>query len=208
MEGIYRFQRHIYDMTRRYYLLGRDELLDRLAVPIDGSVLEIGCGTGRNLMGVARRYPTARIYGLDISEEMLKSATNSLERSGNRSRTVLACADATTFQAEKCFGQSKFDRMFFSYTLSMIPDWQLALERALDCLGANGALHIVDFGQSAKLPKFFRSTLFAWLKLFHVHPRQDLVAKLKAIAAAKGLSLTFESRFRDYAWLMVLRRVA
>ena len=46
-----------YDASRRYYLLGRDRLLDQLAPPPGGSILEIGCGTGRNLIGAARRYP-------------------------------------------------------------------------------------------------------------------------------------------------------
>ena len=34
MDRIYRHQRHIYDPTRKYYLLGRDRLIDGLAVPL------------------------------------------------------------------------------------------------------------------------------------------------------------------------------
>ncbi|NDH95685.1 MAG: SAM-dependent methyltransferase, partial [Planctomycetia bacterium] len=30
MDSMYRFTRHIYDFTRRYYLLGRDRLLERV----------------------------------------------------------------------------------------------------------------------------------------------------------------------------------
>ncbi|MEP4422552.1 MAG: methyltransferase domain-containing protein, partial [Nitratireductor sp.] len=67
MDANYRFQRHVYDLTRKYYLLGRDRLVDALQVPAGGSVLELGCGTGRNLVRVARRYPHARLFGLDIS---------------------------------------------------------------------------------------------------------------------------------------------
>ncbi len=59
MDRMYRFQRHIYDATRRFYLLGRERLIAELDVPPGGSVLEIGCGTGRNLILVARRYPNA-----------------------------------------------------------------------------------------------------------------------------------------------------
>ena len=29
MDRIYRRQRHVYDLTRKYYLLGRDELIER-----------------------------------------------------------------------------------------------------------------------------------------------------------------------------------
>ena len=74
MDRMYRFQRHFYDASRRYYLLDRDRLLDRLAPSPGGSILEIGCGTGRNLIGAARRYPDARLFGVDISQEMLKTA--------------------------------------------------------------------------------------------------------------------------------------
>ena len=63
MDGIYRYQRYVYDATRKYYLLGRDRMLDDLQPPADGSILEIGCGTGRNLVLAARRYPIARLYG-------------------------------------------------------------------------------------------------------------------------------------------------
>ena len=74
MDAMYRYQRHIYDLTRKYYLFGRDRLIDGLAVPKGGTVLEAACGTGRNLKRVAHRYPDARLYGFDISREMLVSA--------------------------------------------------------------------------------------------------------------------------------------
>jgi len=202
MDGIYRFQRHIYDVTRRYFLLGRDQMLDGLNIPNNGTVLEIGCGTGRNLIGAARRTPSARLYGLDISEEMLKSASANIMRDGFQRRIVLAHADATDFSAQKAFDKAKFDRVFFSYTISMIPHWQAALDQALACVADGGELHIVDFGQCSRLPLLFRRGLFAWLNLFHVSPRQQLVAHLKRVVAAKGLSFSFESKFRDYAWLI------
>ena len=58
MDRLYRHQRHIYDLTRKYYLLGRDELIAELDPPPHGTVLEIGCGTGRNLLAV--RAPLSR----------------------------------------------------------------------------------------------------------------------------------------------------
>ena len=59
MDRVYRRQRHVYDASRKYYLVGRDEMLARLNVPATGSVLEIGCGTGRNLVKAAGLYPRA-----------------------------------------------------------------------------------------------------------------------------------------------------
>lgn len=206
MDGIYRFQRHSYDVTRRYYLLGRDQLLDRLNVPANGSVLEVGCGTGRNLIGVGRRATTAQLYGLDISEEMLKSASASIMRASFERRVRLACADATNFSAGKAFGTAKFDRIFFSYTLSMIPNWQVAVEQALVCLADSGELHIVDFGQCARLPGSFRRALFNWLHIFHVKPRPELIAYARSAADANGMTISFESKYRDYAWMIKIAK--
>ena len=49
MNATYRRQRWIYDATRKYYLFGRDHLIKTLDPPEGGTVLEIACGTGRNL---------------------------------------------------------------------------------------------------------------------------------------------------------------
>ncbi|MEI9924051.1 MAG: class I SAM-dependent methyltransferase [Bradyrhizobium sp.] len=69
MNRMYRRQRHIYDGTRRYYLLGRDQLISGLQPGAGASVLEIGCGTGRNLVLAGRLYPDARFFGIDVSTE-------------------------------------------------------------------------------------------------------------------------------------------
>src|SRR5258706_1791363 len=62
MNRMYRRQRHIYNATRRYYLLGRDRLISGLRPEAGASVLEIGCGTGRNLVLAARLHRKARIF--------------------------------------------------------------------------------------------------------------------------------------------------
>ena len=82
MDRTYRYQRHVYDLTRKYYLFGRDRMIEGLDVPRGGSVLELGCGTGRNLFAVAARWPGAQLTGLDISAEMLATAEASARRRG------------------------------------------------------------------------------------------------------------------------------
>ncbi|MFE0015134.1 class I SAM-dependent methyltransferase [Mesorhizobium sp. NPDC059054] len=206
MDGVYRWQRHIYDLTRKYYLLGRDRLIVGLDVPANGSVLELGCGTGRNLALTARRYPDARLYGLDISAEMLVSAQAAIAREGIAGRALLARADATDFDAQALFGVARFDRVFVSYSLSMIPGWEKTVAAGLAALAPGGSLHIVDFGQQERLPGWFRSLLRAWLKKFHVSPRESLREVLESESAKAGASLSFERLYRGYAWLAVARR--
>ncbi len=206
MDRIYKHQRRFYDLTRKYYLLGRDELLDALQPAPGQSVLEIGCGTGRNLVAAAQRYPQAQMHGFDVSAEMLDTAGRSVVRAGLASRIRLGQADATQFSSSALFGRDGFDRVFISYTLSMIPDWPAVLERAMEALAPGGELHIVDFGQQAGLPGAFRRMLYAWLARFSVYPDAQLVPKLAALAARQGLSLEVSHPWRGYAVSVVLRR--
>ena len=140
MDAIYRYQRYIYDATRKYYLLGRDRLLAELQPPAGGSVLEIACGTGRNLILAARRYPDARFYGFDISNAMLDTARAAIARNGLSDRISVAAGDAAEFSGERLFGVAAFDRVVISYALSMIPPWRTALQRAVDAVAPGGRL--------------------------------------------------------------------
>lgn len=205
MDGVYRWQRHIYDLTRKYYLLGRDRLIAGLDVPAGGTVLELGCGTGRNIILAARRYPGARFFGLDISAEMLETATAALAREGLSGRVTLACGDATDFDAKALFGVESFDRVFVSYSLSMIPGWEKTVSAALAALSPGGSLHVVDFGQQEALPSWFRKLLRGWLKKFHVEPREVLRDVLESESARVGASLRFRTLYRGYSWLAVIK---
>lgn len=205
MDGIYRYQRYIYDATRKYYLLGRDRMLDGLQPPAGGTILEVGCGTGRNLILAARRYPDAKLYGFDISKEMLITARASIERAGLSDRVHVTEGDATEFTMLKLFGVPTADRVFISYSLSMIPPWQAAIREAVKALGPNGELHVVDFGQQSGWPKWFEKLMFSWLKKFSVYPREDLEAELRLAAEAVEATVSFEGLYRDYARYGVVR---
>jgi len=206
MDRVYRRQRHVYDLTRRYYLLGRDQLIDRLEPPADGRVLEIGCGTARNLIAAARRWPQARFYGIDISREMLVTAHQAVERTEVAGRITLARADATAFDPACLFGVPCFSRAFFSYSLSMIPGWTSALAHATAWLAPDGELHIVDFGGQERLPVVFRVGLRRWLRHFHVSPRDALQTELATLAGRCGTVVCFERPYGGYTQYAQLRR--
>lgn len=204
MDRIYRQQRHVYDLSRKYYLLGRDRLIDGLAPPPGGRVLEVGCGTARNLAAVALRHPVAPLYGIDISSEMLISARRTLDRRGLASRIRLARADATRFDPAILFGVPSFSRIFFSYTLSMIPEWERALDEAVRWLQPGGELHLVDFGGQERLPRWFRGGLRRWLAAFHVTPRDGLEEVLAGLPVEVR---AFDRPHRGYAQYAVCRRL-
>jgi len=206
MNRTYRHQRYVYDFTRKYYLLGRDRLIAEIDARDGSRVLEIGCGTGRNLIVAARKYPGARCFGIDVSTEMLTSALGAISHAGLAARISVAHADATRFDPERLFDTPQFDRIFISYSLSMIPQWRGVLDTAISLLAPNGELRIVDFGGQERLPGVFKRLLWRWLEAFHVAPRDDLEATLRARAAAIGASLIFERPYRGYAQYAALRR--
>jgi S-adenosylmethionine-diacylgycerolhomoserine-N-methlytransferase len=204
MNRMYRRQRHIYNATRRYYLLGRDRLIAGLRPEAGASVLEIGCGTGRNLVLAARLHRKARFFGIDVSTEMLTSAISAISRCGLTDRIRVAHGDGTAFNPERLFGIRSFDQVLISYSLSMIPDWHRVLHAAVSHLKPGGRLHIVDFGDQGRLPAIARALLRRWLALFDVTPRDDLEGVLSDIAETTGADLKFERPFRGYAQYAVL----
>lgn len=207
MDGIYRYQRHFYDATRKFFLIGRDSMLEQMEINEGDRVLEIGCGTGRNLLRLSQMHPQAKFYGLDASGKMLQTAGSKFDANNLQKAVILRQGLAEELDAKKTFGLSeKFDAAFFSYTLSMIPDWQKAIETALANLKPEGTLYIVDFGDGRDLPGWFYYLLTAWLKLFDVEPRAELLDYLQSLSRqGNGLLKSFPI-WRHYAFIAEFRR--
>lgn len=47
-----------------------------LHVPAPERVLEVGCGVGDNVLFLAREFPSARVRGVDASEEAIRAAVS------------------------------------------------------------------------------------------------------------------------------------
>ncbi|RNJ61597.1 MAG: class I SAM-dependent methyltransferase [Porphyrobacter sp. IPPAS B-1204] len=199
MDEVYRGQRHIYDLTRKYYLFGRDTLIAGLDARAGMRVLEVACGTGRNLAKVGKAWPGVRLYGLDISAEMLKSA-----RAAVGAEARLGECDACSFDPQPLLGEPAFERIVLSYSLSMIPDWEGALDHAASLVADAGELHVVDFGDLQGLPRPAQTLLRGWLAKFHVEPRAALPAAAARIAHARGLRLKSQRGPLGYYQLHVL----
>ena len=198
MDRMYRHQRHVYDMTRKFYLFGRDRLISELAPAPGDRLLEIGCGTARNLIRVARRHPQVALYGIDASAEMLKTADAAILRAGlgpriTTQRCLAEAVDPRTFGLDR-----PFDGVMCCYSLSMMPAWPTALESALANLKPGGRLDIVDFWND--WPVWAREPLGAWLRLFDVTPRPELAERLRQRAVRRGGHLSVARLLGGYAF--------
>lgn len=202
MDRMYRYTRHVYDLTRKYYLLGRDRLLASMELPEGASVLEVGCGTARNLVKLQRWAPHARLFGLDASAEMLRTGERTLQRAGLGNRIVLRQGLAEQLDHAAMFGQDRpFDAVFFSYSLSMIPTWQDAIQAAMRNLRSGGCMYVVDFGDQAELPAWFARMLKRWLACFHVYHRPELLEYLRGLPADIAREVQVTWILRRYAYL-------
>lgn len=208
MDRMYRYQRYFYDLTRKYYLLGRDRLIREMVIGADDRVLEIGCGTARNLIALDARGSGALLFGLDASAEMLKTAAAKIERKGITGiRLETALADE--FSCDGTFGLDRpFDAVFFSYAVSIIPPWKESIINAHRNLKPGGTLYIVDFFDQRELPRWFASVTKAWLRQFHVKYPEELIPFLENLAASEGGELTIKPLYRRYALIAELRKKA
>ncbi len=208
MDAMYRRQRYIYDLSRKYFLFGRDTLLERLPVRPAARVVEIGCGTARNLVILGSRYPQAQFYGVDISSEMLISSRANIRRR-RLENVAVAVAAAEALDHQAIFGlDAPFDIAFFSYSLSMIPDWRTAIAAALSNLGPGGCLAMVDFWDQKELPTWFEKLLGAWVRRFDVTPRPEILDDLAARRDRGEGKLTVEAVGGRYAFIALFETPA
>mgnify|MGYP000524804252 CR=1 FL=1 len=201
MDKMYRYQRYFYDFTRKYYLLGRDKLIAEMKVQEGENILEIGCGTGRNLAILARKYPYANFYGLDASGEMLETAKGKVNKF-ELENVTLKNALADDFSYSETFDLAKpFDTIFFSYSISMIPTWQESIANALKNLKNGRSFYIVDFYDQRDLPVGFQKILQGWLERFHVKYPRDLIPHLEQLERENFGKHSIKSIYKSYSFI-------
>jgi S-adenosylmethionine-diacylgycerolhomoserine-N-methlytransferase len=159
IEGYYRLHAGIYDATRWSFLFGREAILEQAAavLPAPARILEVGCGTGRNLVALARRFPRATITGVDLSGAMLAIARRKTAAYGSRV-TLRQGAYAGPVDEER-----GHQLVLCSYALSMFnPGFEAALAAARRDLAPGGCIALVDFHHT-------RHRWFArWMGVNHV----------------------------------------
>ena len=141
------------------------------------SVLEIGCGTGRNFPYLCDAVgPAGRICGVDISPGMLRIARQLRDANSWRNIELHQC-DAADFSAP-----APLDAVLFSLSYNTMPHHRIVLRRAWQQLRPGGRLVIMD----AKLPPGWGGRLILpfslWLMKHTmlgnplIHPWQELAA--------------------------------
>lgn len=163
------YQHHsvIYDISRWSFLFGRNSLLDNIPpLPQQPRILDIGCGTGKNMKLLSQKYPNAHITGIDLSEHMLQVAHKKLGKKDNL-QFVHAAYGSEDLNFEP------FDLIHCSYSVTLINNsYEQLLTRISSDLKHNGYLAVVDFHTSPF--GWFRH----WMNLNHVNFSGSLLPAL------------------------------
>lgn len=167
LQRYYRLHAPLYDLTRWAFLFGRRRLCVEIARRQPQRVLEIGCGTGRNLDQLARLLPSARLTGADLSADMLGQARQRLAGLGER--LSLWEGDFARMPAGE-----RHDAVLLSYVLTMThPHTEALLAAAWQRVAPGGVLAIVDFHDSPLKP--FRQ----WMAVNHVRMQGELPGQVR-----------------------------
>ena len=179
IERYYRFHARIYDATRWSFLFGRAKLIHKIINHFAPShILEIGCGTGRNLVELAQHLPQAKLVGLDISEDMLRQGRKNLVAYPDRVELLHQTYD------RPIKANPAFDLILFSYSLSMMhKDWEQVIDYARQDLKPGGLIAVVDFNGSG-LGWFKR-----WMGMNHVRMDGHLLPKLQSLFCSLNLQV-------------------
>lgn len=115
-----------------------DQLLDfdKINIPNDSLVLEIGCGTGIDAENLLKKYPGFRYTGIDNSEGMLKLAEAKLEQFEN---VELRNMDLDSIELD-----SKFDFILSRYTVHYTKDLSNLLLKIASLLNDSGKFFFRD----------------------------------------------------------------
>ena len=167
MNSVYRYTRHVYDISRKYFLFGRDKLISEVANKSGQKICEIGCGTGRNLIKLAQLNSSNQLFGIDASDLMLEIARGKIKR-----HNLQHLVSTSSGLAEEFHFHTSFDVIMFPYSLSMISDQEGAIRNAFKFLNPGGVILILDFGDLEGFPLIVGQLFKKFLKRFSVSPRK------------------------------------
>ena len=173
LQAFYAPQAAHYDRFRARLLWGREELIERLPVREGARVVELGAGTGRNAETFGTRLVMLeRLELVDLCPALLEQAR---ERARCLPNVVAIEADATRYRPAL-----PVDCAYFSYSLTMIPDWRGAIDNAIGMLRPGGTFGAVDFhlpeGEGALARRFWPM----WFARSGVRPSPQHLPYLRA----------------------------
>lgn len=175
LESFYVRQAQDYDRFRERLLRGRQALIEDLPLRPGAVWIDLGGGTAYNLTHAGARLTTLnRVYVIDLTPSLLDIARCRCRVSGWTNVNIIE-GDATAVTLPTGIA----DVVTCSYSLTMIPDWRLAVSEAFRLLKPGGTFGAVDFHVSPQHPRITRRFWPWWFAHSHVRLDADHLPTLR-----------------------------
>lgn len=158
------------------------------------NILEVACGTGVGLKKVAKKFPHAKISGIDLSRGMLKKAREQLKNCDN---IRLSLSDVGSLP----YKDNHFDAIFCTESFHHFPDPHDALKEISRVTKPKGRVIVVDVNISP---------LFLGNLLFRVEPgfvRMYSKKEFTKLFEQAGLRVIKQKRVGLFAILTVAQKI-
>jgi len=153
---LYRRRARFYDWTANvYYLIGyRESAYRKLAIEAlelepGQTVVEIGCGTGRNFSRLESRVgQSGRIIGVDQNDAMLARAKDRIRKRGWNN------VDLEMTDASEWVFPSGVDAIVSTFALGLMPEQEEIISRGAEALSPGGRFVVLDFKMPVGAPEW------------------------------------------------------
>jgi ubiquinone/menaquinone biosynthesis C-methylase UbiE len=157
----------------------RDLGLQKLNPQPGETILEIGFGTGRAFLALAKATgETGKVYGIDLSDGMVALAQKRVSDAGLEARVDLRQGDASQLP----FPKESFDAIFMSFTLELFdtPEIPLVLGQCRKVLRPGGRMALVTMAKTS--PPGTAERIYEWF-----HTRLPALVDCRPILAQDAL---------------------
>ncbi|MGB8253715.1 MAG: methyltransferase domain-containing protein [Anaerolineaceae bacterium] len=182
--------RRSYDRLSRWYDLFSGtgefklalETLDLMNLPVGGTILEVGFGTGRILLELTRRVGEhGQVYGVDLSQGMCRITRRRLEKAGELTRVLLTAGDGYRLP----IAPGSVDGIFMGFTLELFdtPELLPVVQECLRILKPGGQLGIVTLSVSNRsgfAERLYKLAHTRWPRLVDCRPIDPVSLLAKA----------------------------
>jgi demethylmenaquinone methyltransferase/2-methoxy-6-polyprenyl-1,4-benzoquinol methylase len=205
LNNYYHQRAAIYNLTDYLYLGSfpriemRKRLIEMVGLKPGMRVLDMACGAGANFPYIMEKIgPTGQLVGTDYSQDMLDSAHTQFVLGKGWKNITLVQGDAAQFTTEE-----PFDVVICTLGLAVIPQWEQAMQRAMEALKPGGIYGIADLKESDRwytLPLRFISDIMDVVII------ADSTRRAWEKLPALGVDYQFEDLFHGYLYAATVRK--
>jgi ubiquinone/menaquinone biosynthesis C-methylase UbiE len=128
------------------------------------TILEIGCGTGLDLVHFSNIFPEKQIFGIDISGEMVRISESRIQK--NKSNNIVV-SQGSVEHIEDCFPNQQFDLIYvFFGALNTVENLTEAAQILKRLLNTNGLMVLTFVNKWYLTGMFIELIRFRFAKAF------------------------------------------